>query len=484
MSPLNRLPALALAGLLAGCTMGPDFATPTAPDVGGYQMAGDRAPSSIRLTQGATAGPWWTALSSPALDSTMQLALAGNPTLDEADATLLQAQALLAAAQGTALPQLGINAGAARNRTNLQATGFGGLPGFQLENPTFPLYSLGAAVSYDLDLFGKTKRGIEAASARAEAEGWRAEAAYLSITANVAMQAIAIAALRAEIAATEANIADDQQTVDLVTRANELGGSTQAAKLSATTQLERDRALLPPLKGQLAQARHQMALLVGQAPGNWAPPDFTMDAFKVAAVPLAVPSELVRRRPDIRAAEAELHAATAEIGVATANLYPDLSISASLTQGAQSLSNLFSYDTSGWSLAAGLVAPVLDGGTRDAQRQAAVAAAQAADARYRQTVLKAFVEVADALQAIATAEETIEAYRRTEQSASESLRLSRIALREGGGTLLDVIQAQRDNNQASAARIRAEGERLTQIIRLFAATGADWRSVSPAKPGA
>lgn len=484
MSLSNKLALFTLtAALLGGCTVGPDFMAPGAADASGYAMAGDQRPGSIKLVDGAAAGPWWTALTSQRLDATIRLALAGSPTLDEADATLTQAQAAVAAAQGQSLPQASLNAGAARERANLQAAGFSSFGGMTIPNPTFSLYSLGGAVTYDFDLFGGNRRRIEAATARAEAQGWRTQAAYLTLTSNVAVQSVTIATLRAAIGVTEANIADDQKTVDLITKAAQLGGSTEAARLSTTTQLERDRALLPGLQGQLSQARHAVALLAGRFPNAWAPPDFEMAEFKVGAVPLSLPSQLIHKRPDILAAEADLHAATADIGVATANLYPDLKIGASITQGAQALGNIFSYDSSAWSLAAGLTAPIFDGGTLEAQRQAAVEAAQAADARYRQTVIKAFVEVADALQAIATDEQVIEAQRRTEDQASASLRLSRIGLQEGGGTLLDVMQAERDHNEATVARTQAEGQRLVDIIRLFAATGADWRTAVRTQPG-
>lgn len=476
--------SLGMGSALAGCTVGPDFVSPKAPGASGYAMAGDPKPTSIAISSGSAAGPWWTALSSPVLDATVRDALQNSPTLDEADAALTQARANLAAATGRALPQVDANAGAARQRVNLQSFGFNGFGDTPVENPTFPLYSLGAAVSYDLDLFGGNRRRTEAAAARAEAQGWRTEAAYLALTSNVALQAITIATLRAEIDALQSSIADDQQTVDLIAKAAELGGSTEAARIQAVTQLERDRALLPGLQGQLAQARHALALLSGRAPGAWAPPDFAIGDFKAMAVPVSLPSELVRRRPDIRAAESELHAATADIGVATANLYPNITLSASITQSSQGLGDIFSYDSSAWTLASGLTAPIFNGGALEAERQAAVAAAQAADARYRQTVLKSFGEVADALSAIATDEATIAAQRRTEDHAAESLRLSRIAFREGGGTLLEVLQAQRDHTQAKADRVRAEGQRLADIVRLFAATGADWRSAPAPQPGA
>ena len=486
MSPTIRLltALLAAASLSACATVGPDFKTPEAPKTASTLGAGETAPAAARLDAVATnAGPWWTALNSLELDTVIRQALKDSPTLAEADATLSQAQSALAEARGVAGPQVTGDAGIARQRANLQAFGFTGFGEVKLSNPTFSLYSVGGAVSYDLDLWGGNRRRIEGSAARAEAQGRRAEAAYLSLTANVALQAATIATLRAQIADVERMIADDEANIELVRKANALGGSTSLAKVSAASQLEEDRAQLPALQGELAAARHALAVLVGRAPADWSPPAFDLTGMSLSApVPVALASQLVRKRPDILAAEADLHAAVADIGVATADLYPDIKLSASLTQGALKPGDLFSYDASGWDIRAGLTAPIFDGGALKARRQQAREAARAADARYRRTVLTAFGQVADALSALSTDEAALAAHGRTQQEAAERLRLAKVAFDKGGGTMLEVIGAQRALNAARSARARAEGRRLIDVIRLFAATGADWRT-SPPEPG-
>ena len=480
MSPTTKLitALLAASSLTACATVGPDFKAPDAPKTASTLGAGETVPAAARLdADAATAGPWWTALNSPELDAVIRQALKDSPTLAEADATLAQSQSALAQARGVAGPQVTGNAGVSRERANLQAFGFTGFGDIKLSNPTFSLYSVGGAVSYDLDLWGGNKRRIEGASARVEAQGRRAEAAYLSLTANVALQAATIATLRAQIASVEQMIADDQANIDLIHKANALGGSTSLAKVSAASQLEEDRAQLPALQAELAAARHALAVLVGKAPADWAAPAFDLSTMTLGApVPVALPSQLVRKRPDILAAEAELHAATADIGVTTADLYPNIKLSASLTQGALKPGDLFSYDASGWDIGAGLTAPIFDGGALKARRQQAREAARAASARYQHTVLTAFGQVADALSALSADETALAAHGRTEQQASERLRLAKAAFDKGGGTMLDVVDAQRTLNSARSARARAEGQRLVDAIRLFAATGADWRT--------
>jgi NodT family efflux transporter outer membrane factor (OMF) lipoprotein len=271
-------------------------------------------------------------------------------------------------------------------------------------------------------------------------------------------------------------IASDRETVALVAKANALGGSTATARVAAQSQVEEDEALLPPLKAQLSSARHALALLSGKGPADGPATDFQLaDLRLTSAVPVALPSDLVRRRPDILAAEAELHAATADIGVATADLYPKLQLTAALAQGALRPGDLFSYDTTGWSVGAGLTAPLFDGGALRARRQQAREAALAASARYRQTVITAFSQVADALSALAADDDLVAAYTRAGVTAAESLRLAREAYRMGGGTLFEVLDAQRTAHKFQASLVRAQGQRLADVVRLFAASGADWR---------
>jgi NodT family efflux transporter outer membrane factor (OMF) lipoprotein len=263
----------------------------------------------------------------------------------------------------------------------------------------------------------------------------------------------------------------------MVRKAAEAGGEAPSATTGARAQLEEDEALIPPLERQLAAARHQLALLAGKSPAEWAAPDFDMDRLTAPAqVPVDLPSTLVRRRPDILAAQAELHAATAAIGVTVANQYPDIRLSANLTQGAIKPDNLFNYSSSGWSLLSGVTAPITHGGTLKAERQAAEAEARAALARYQATVLRAFVEVSDVLAALASDQQEVAALTRSQATAEARLNDARTAYRLGGGALIQVVDAQRQLSRARLALAEAEARRLSDFVRLYAATAADWRT--------
>ena len=222
----------------------------------------------------------------------MTTALRDNPSVAEAVATLDRARAEEAVAAADAKPKIDANAGAIRERINVQAFGFSGFPGFPaLSNPTISLFSLGATVSYGLDLFGLTRRRIEVAGAAADAEARRADAAYLTLTGNVALQAVKIAGLREEIAVLGDIVADDRASIDIVRAAQAAGGESRTAGLGGQAQLEADQALAPPVRQELAQARHQLAGLVGQAPSTWTAPDFAFAGFTPPAkIPVALPS--------------------------------------------------------------------------------------------------------------------------------------------------------------------------------------------------
>ncbi|MDQ0465892.1 NodT family efflux transporter outer membrane factor (OMF) lipoprotein [Caulobacter ginsengisoli] len=477
MSRLNRLLAgAALASLLSACaTVGPDFQTPAAPTTRGYAMAGDAQPASVRLSpETRVAGPWWQALGSSDLDTVIRQALAGSPSIAEAQANLDRARADARAVSGAAAPQADLKADGQRERINTAAFGFSGFP-----SPTINLFSVGANISYDLDLFGGQKRANEAAGARADAEARRADAAYLSLTGNVALQAVRVASLRAQIAAAEQTVADDRALIDIIARAERAGGAARASAAPAESQLAKDQAKLPPLNQLLAQARHQLALLSGKAPADWTAPDFDMAGFTVPAdVPVTLPSSLVRVRPDIRAAEADLHAATADIGVATAALYPDIKLSAGLTQSAIKPGDLFGYDASGWNLGAGLTAPLLNGGTLKARKDAAEAEARAAMARYQRTVLTAFTQVSDVLSALANDEANIVALTRQVDAGEREIRSAQTAWKLGGGTLYDVVDARRRLGEARVDLAEARGQKLYDLVRLYAATATDWRAAA------
>ncbi len=481
MRSWSRIAALTAAGALCACTaVGPNFKAPGGPTAGGYTMAGDARPTEAILSADArAAGPWWRSLGSPQLDAVMTEALTDNQSVAVAIAAVDRARAQSESVRGGLAPQVNANAGLERERINLAQFGFTNFP-----NPTINLLTIGSAVSYDLDLFGGERRRVETSLATQEAQAHRADAAYLTLTGNVALQAVRIAALRAQIDALGRVIADDEQNIDIVRRAEAAGGEPRSASVGGKTQLAQDQALRPALDQQLAQARHALALLVGKSPSEWRAPDFGLAEFTPpAAIPVSLPSNLVRTRPDILAAEADLHADTAAIGVATANLYPDIKLGGAFAQGAVTPGTLFNYASSGWNFGATVTAPIFNGGSLRADRRAAEAQARASLARYKQTVLTAFSQVSDVLTALAHDDERITATTRVETVAEAGLRDARSAYTLGGGPLLSVIDAQRQLDRARFNRIDAQGQRLTDVIQLYAATATDWREAATSSSG-
>ncbi len=471
--------ALAMTAVLGACAaVGPNFARPPAPQDPAYAMAGEQGPNAQHIAIGArVADDWWKAFHSRELDAVIRQALAGNPTLQATDATLAQLQAQLAEVRGQQLPRADLSATAERERLNFAALGFnaGALPGFS-NNPTFPLYSVGPTVSYTLDVWGGVRRQVESASARAQAQARQVDAAYLSLTGQVATQAALIAAVRAEIATVNAILDADRRNIALVQSARRAGGVAEEARVNAAAQISTDNALLPPLAQQLSAARHDLALLVGRAPSDWSPPDFDIATLPLPAeIPVSLPSALVRERPDILQAEANLHAATADIGVETARLYPNINLTASLTQSALQPGSLFSWSSDAYTLGAGLTAPLFHGGALKARRQAAVAAAVASAASYRATVLRAFGQVADLLQALSNDEAALAAAGQSLGQAEASLRLNQSAYREGGQGLLPVVDSERQVNSARLTQTRIQAQRYLDTIQLFVATGHGWR---------
>ncbi|MGZ8363516.1 MAG: efflux transporter outer membrane subunit, partial [Caulobacteraceae bacterium] len=302
------------------------------------------------------------------------------------------------------------------------------------------------------------------------------DAAYMTLTAQVAGQAINVAALKAQIAALEDIAASDRENLRLAREAFRLGGGTKLDVSTVETELANDEAQIVPLRNQLAASRNALALLAGQAPADWTPPEFTLASFtQPASLPVAVPSELVRARPDIRAAEARMHAATAEIGVAEADFYPKVSLTAAITQTALKPLKLFSYDATGWSVAPGISIPLFGRDQIKARRNMAADAARAALANYRQVVLEAFVQVSDSLEALALDDEAIAQQTRALDAASESLRLVRLRYTGGKTNLLPVLDAQRSYARVRQGLVRAQAQRLRDAAQLLYATGAVWR---------
>ena len=321
-------------------------------------------------------------------------------------------------------------------------------------------------------VFGGQKRTVEQRKALLEYQHFELDAAYQSLVAHVAAEALALASARAELDTLNAIIADDQRNVDLVQSAINAGSGTRVQQVTAQTQLVEDRAQLPDLKQREVVARHALAVLVGKAPAEWSPPEFALDDFTLPAeLPVSLPSELVHRRPDIQAAEAQLHAASASIGVATANLYPNFNLTATVTQQALTPGELFNSINNAYSLAANLTAPIFNGGRLSAEKRAAIDNYKAMLALYRQTMISAFSDVADRLQALANDADRLRAEQDASQTAAESLDLARKSFQAGNSGILDVIDAERRNAQAQLNFTRAKAQRLMDTAELYLALG-------------
>jgi NodT family efflux transporter outer membrane factor (OMF) lipoprotein len=467
---MKRLTLPLLSGLLlSGCTLGPDFKTPEPPKVSTYAAKDDAvAPHDQRVALGkAIEGNWWTGFRSPSLDDIIRQALAGNLDIEEARNRMAEAEEQVNVAEGALLPQVSFGATAGRQKYGKSL--FGPL---NIGIPPFTYYTVGPTVTFPLDLFGGQRRTVEEQQAFLEYQHHQLDAAYQSLTAHVGAEALALAAARAQIDIVQAIIADDQRNVDLVQQAITAGSGTRVQLVSAQSQLAEDRALLPDLRQNEAVARHALAILTGKAPAEWSPPDFALTDFTLPGeLPLSLPSELVHRRPDILAAEAQLHVASAAIGVATANLYPNISLSGTLTQQALTPGGLFNSVNNAWGIAANLTQPIFDGGRLSAQKRAAVDNYQAQLAGYRQTILTAFGDVADRLQALANDADRLKAQVESAQTAAQSLDMARKSYQAGNSGILDVIDAERRYAQAELGLSRAKTQRLADTIQLYLAAG-------------
>jgi NodT family efflux transporter outer membrane factor (OMF) lipoprotein len=460
-----------ISSALAGCTVGPDFVAPSPPHATNYvmgQAATVTAQASGDTTQQVSLGgvleaDWWTRLQSPDLDQTVTLALSSNRTLEVARANILQASEEIKVARAGLLPQLDATAGLAR-----QQYGASFLGPEASTFPTFSSYSAGIGVSYNLDVFGGTHRSIELAAADTDVRQQALRAAELDIASDCVLEALQIASTRAQIDVVNSVLASDQRTIDLVQSQFAAGAASEQDVTTAQSQKDRDRTLLPTLHQQLNVAQDALATLVGSSAAEWSAPDFSLAGMSLPQdVPLIVPSELVRSRPDIRAAEAQLHAASAQVGIATADLYPRFSLGANVAE-----QGLFAGPAgAAWSLIGGITAPIFHGGALTAQVRAAQDAYQAAFAQYQQTVLIAFRQIADTLHALQNDADAVTAQHQALNSATKALGLSREAYIAGNTTILQVLDAQRLQQLAELSLVQARTERFVQTVNLFVAAG-------------
>lgn len=475
-NPVRPITALILAGLLAGCAVGPDFKRPAAPDVPGYTVTPVPAQTASATTtlgdaQHFSAGAsvsarWWQSLGSSKLDALIEQALQTSPTLASAKATLRQAQEIHAAQAGSTLyPQVDAGIGAQRQRLNPSALGQAG------DAREFSLYNASVGVHYNLDLAGGNRRALEALAARAEYRRYELEGARLTLAANIVTTAITQARLAGQIQSTQAILRAQDEQLHLTRERVRLGQAAPDDVLALQAQVEQTRAGLPLLRKQLQQNEHLLAVLTGRAPGAGGLPSFTLEELTLPSdLPLVLPSELVRRRPDIQAAEALLHAANAEYGVAVAKLYPQLNISASLGSQALSTGALFGGGSAVWSLIGQLTQPLFNPGL-SAEKRASLAAFEAAAANYQSVVLEALRNVADVLRALEHDAQTLAALATADIAAQGSLESMQRQYALGAASYVQLLTAQQQAQQNRINLIAAQAQRLVDSAALYQALG-------------
>lgn len=469
----------ALVAVLGACQVGPKFTPPAPPGVNAYtppQVAPDVAPGngepSQRLLVGeAIPGAWWQLFRSPALDFVVRQAIDGSPTIDAARAKLAASQQEGAVANGAFYPQL--DAFALAEREKGPPFAFGLLHPHPV--PTYNLYSFGPTASFVPDVFGVTARRVEWQEANAENQAYQLEAAQLTVTGNAVAEALTIASARLQIEAIDGVVADDRKNLALVQELYAAGKVDRTDLLLAQAQLENDRTLLPPVKQEMAAAEDALAILVGRSPAEWMPPAFTLDEFTLPAdLPLSLPSALVRQRPDIMAAESEVHARSAAIGVAVGEMYPTVTLSAALDPTAITTSALFGGSNLAWNALSGITAPIFHGGALKARKEEAIDEFHASLATYRQTVLQGLGQVADILRALGHDAELVQAQRRALDASQAALELQRQKYAAGRIDVLRLLDAERSFEQARVGYARARAQRYLDTAQLFVALGGGW----------
>lgn len=479
---IRRLLSASVSMLAAtSCTLGPNFFSPKPPEGAGTTYLADQPPQFVAaniangeaqtIVQGLDIpAQWWAVFQSPQLNTLIQSSLLANPDVQAAFAGLKVAQENARAQRATLFPLIQGGFGASQNQTPSSLS-----PATSTGNTIYGLFTAGLTITYALDLWGANRRQIESLDALAEQQCFQLEGAYLSLASNVVAAAIQEASLRAQVDATQRIIAAQRDTLDILTRSSGLGaipGGDVAAQQAALAQVQ---ATLPPLQKALAQQRNLLATLAGRLPSQTVTEQFTLDDLRLPQdLPLSLPSRLVEQRPDVRAAEANLHSTTALVGVAVANQFPQITLNVGLNTQALSTDTLFGPGLTGTVVGVSLLQTILDGGALAAKKRAAQAAMQQADAQYRSTVLQAFRNVADTLRALEYDALALQATVAAERAAATSLEIARRRLALGDITYVFVLSAELTYQQTLLARVQAQSNRFTDTAALFQALGGGW----------
>lgn len=493
------------AALLGGCAVGPEYKRPTLPVSAGY--AATTLPTATTSEATVTGGEaqrfevggtvradWWTLLQSPALNRYIEQALAANPNLEAAQAALRSAQALVDAQRGFYYPS--VQASYSPTRTKIAANRGGNSPGIQGDGsvistgqgtPTsqggsapfnspviFNFHTAQLNVGYNPDVFGGNLRQVQSLQAQADVQRFQLEAARITLATNAIAAAVQDAALRQQVATSQAVVDAAQTSLDLIQRQLKFGYASRLDVANQATTLAQARAALPPLRKQFEQNRDLLRALAG------APQDSEVQAFDLAELklpqdlPVSLPSQLLEQRPDVRAAEAQLQSASAQVGVARAARLPQFAMSADIGGAASGLSQMFWNSGRFFDLALSITQPIFDAGTLKLRERAAQETLQQASAQYRATVVGSFQNVADTLHAIQADAQALQAAAEVVETTNSALALTRRQHANGYLDRLALINAEQSERQAQLALVQARALRLLDTAALFQALGGGW----------
>jgi len=402
--------------------------------------------------------------------------LAENPGLHAAQASLRQSQENLRAGSGIFYPQVSATFGQSRGNSSSTAAGV------TRTGNIFNLSTLSATVSYSLDLFGGQRRALEGLGAQVDQQRAQTLGAYMMLTGNMVNTCIAIAAYREEIEELERLAAIGKEQLSIAETQYRSGLTVYSSVLAIKGQLASVEASIPPVRQKMSQAEHLLATLVGKTPAEWQTPDLRLSGISVPGhLPLSLPSELVRQRPDILAAEAQLHAANATIGVATAAMFPSFTLTGSYGRSSTVMNGLVDGGNTFWGIGANITEPLLNGGTLNAKRRAAVNARDQASALYRQTVLAAFAQVADLIRAIEHDTELLQTEIRATDDTLLALNLVHANYKAGSVSYMQVILADIQYRQSKIGYLQAQAQQLQDATALYVALGGGWKHDKEAK---
>jgi NodT family efflux transporter outer membrane factor (OMF) lipoprotein len=484
MSLRVTLPAVLAA--LSACAVGPNFHRPAPPPAADYGAPSTQGTTAASPGTGGAAqhlvggmdipGQWWEVYQSPKLTSLIEQALKANPTIDAARAALRQAHELYKAQRTSFFPavQGSFNALRAKNAidtlanpTNLPQT-----------SPYYNLFTAQLDLTYMPDVFGGTRRALEATRAQVEVTRFELIATYVTLSSNVVTVAVQEASLRGQIAAAERLLALQRQLTETVQRQREIGTASNADLLAQQAAEAQTAATLPPLQKQLGLTRDALTALLGRLPAQEPAETFSLEDLTLPTeLPVSLPSKLVEQRPDVRQAEENLHAASAQVGVALANMLPQFAITANTGSTALQISQLFTSNTGFWSVGASLTQTLFDAGALIYKHRAAEAALDEAGAQYRATVILACQNVADTLRALQSDADALKASAEADRAAKASFDLAHRQYLNGSLSLVALLNAEQTYQQAQIALVQAQANRYADTAGLFQALGGGWWNV-------